>query len=151
MEETTTTIARYVKIHCAKCGQTANLDIADMKVDDINKEAIEKKLNDERKDGFNCFGKHVEMSPPCPTYWTVDLSEITMEEKKTDETIIKEIKKTSNTVLTKEELRRDWTVLGFMQGYCATRHKETGEEVTFDFTTLPSGNRIYFANSEVNC
>ena len=68
------------------------------------------------------------------------------EDRKSEEEWLKDLKSKKKYVLDTKELSQFFEVRGFAMGFCFAKHRETGEEVTFDFINSPdSGKRYYFA------
>jgi hypothetical protein len=61
----------HVDVSCAKCGQRKRLDIGTPGTQPIEEyvHMISERLT--HKPSFECFGGHLELSPPLPRFWTI--------------------------------------------------------------------------------
>ena len=60
----------FVDISCKKCGQRQRLDIGEPAADQDMEEHL-RLLTDRlsHQPTFECFGGHIEFSPPLPRFW----------------------------------------------------------------------------------
>ena len=62
-----------VDVRCKRCGQRARLDVgapgAGQSVEEYVHLVQERLLH---RPSFECFGGHLELQPPVPTFWDVD-------------------------------------------------------------------------------
>jgi hypothetical protein len=127
-----------VKITCKKCGESTKMDIGEM-----TREQVEKALSND-KNGFHCFGNHVEFGNRID-YWKIDWDSVTEGSAPSEEDFISDLKSRHNEVYDKDELEHLYSVKGFMYGMCVAEHKETGKEKAFEFVHSPKGTRYYIA------
>ena len=62
----------FVDVRCKKCGQHKRIDVGEPAGQPL-KEYLH--LLDERlrhRPSFECFGGHLELSPPVPDFWEID-------------------------------------------------------------------------------
>jgi hypothetical protein len=60
-----------VDVSCTKCGKRKRLDIGDPGTQPVEEyvHMISERLT--HKPSFECFGGHLELSPPLPRFWTI--------------------------------------------------------------------------------
>jgi len=62
-----------VDVRCTACGQRARLDVgapaSGQSIDDYVHLVRERLLH---RPSFECFGGHLELRPPLPTFWEID-------------------------------------------------------------------------------
>jgi hypothetical protein len=61
----------HVDVSCAKCGERQRLDIGSPGTQPVEEyvHMISERLS--HKPSFECFGGHLELSPPLPRFWTI--------------------------------------------------------------------------------
>jgi hypothetical protein len=127
-----------VKVKCKKCGETSTLDTGKM-----TKEEVEKALSND-KNGFHCFGNHVEFGNRID-YWEIDWDSITEGSAPSEEDFVKNLKSKYKEVYCNKEIENFYKVIGFQYGRCIAENKETSREMVFNFVHSPKGTRYYIA------
>jgi hypothetical protein len=125
-----------VSVHCKKCDETGTLDVGN-----FSKEEIIKML--QKRDGFQCFGSHVELGSPID-YWEIDWNSLRDGSAPTEEQFLEDLRSKYEEVLTTKEISKKYEINGFAYGGCSATNKETGEDVGFLFTHSPKGERYYY-------
>jgi hypothetical protein len=126
-----------VKVTCKKCLESTMMDIGDMSKEDV----IKALSND--KDGFHCFGHHVEFGNRID-YWTIDWNTVEEGNAPSEEDFLAKLKEQYKEVYRYDEVQHHYNIKGFIYGICTATNVTTGEEVSLSFTHSPKGTRYYF-------
>lgn len=123
---------------CKKCGNEGLIDIGDL--------SIEAAVNVLSKGTSQCtFGEqhHQEVIPPAELF-ELDWDNPVEQSPMTDEMFKEELESRVGEVFTKEELGKKYNIESFAYGACLCTEKDSEQLVLFNFSTSPSGKRLYF-------
>jgi len=123
-------------IHCKKCGSDFQMDIGDKTVEEV-RASLEK-----QDDFYHCnAGHHMEYGSPL-YYWV--LGEVHEGSAPTEDEWKKLATERYGHLISNDELRERFEVIGFGFGACKAKVKATGEETFLDYTHSPKGERYYY-------
>lgn len=123
-----------VDIHCNTCENDFKLDIGDHTVEEVT--AMLKK-----RDSFHCnAGNHMEFGSPM-NHWV--FGSVCEGIAPTEEEWYDKMTAQYGKLISTDELREKFEVIGFAFGSCMAKVKATGQEICLGFIHSPKGVRYY--------